>query len=67
MISPTREKSQRVPRNPAFVSLSPSLTNADKTPPTQSSLAKQALDMMTYLLQNRIVFVSGYLNDDVSV
>lgn len=23
--------------------------------------------MMTYLLQNRIVFVSGYLNDDVSV
>ena len=22
--------------------------------------------MMTYLLQNRILFVSGYLNDDVS-
>lgn len=29
-------------------------------------VGEEAMDMMTYLLQNRIVFVGGYLNDDLT-
>ena len=46
-----------------------SLWRGSKTPPHQKKHEKSLVpqtDMMTYLLQNRILFVSGYLNDDVS-